>query len=62
MAVLLKEYRPGEWAVSLRSRGDADREAIDVEWIPLRQVQDRLTFPNERRIAQLAWERLAGEG
>ena len=30
VAVLLKEYRPGEWAVSLRSRGDADREAIDV--------------------------------
>lgn len=33
VAVLLKEYRPGEWAVSLRSRGDADREAIDVSTV-----------------------------
>ena len=41
---------------------DPDREAIDVAWIPLRQVQEHLTFPNERRIAQLAWERLAGNG
>lgn len=41
---------------------DPDKEAIDVEWIPLRQVHKRLTFPNERRIAQLAWERLAGDG
>ena len=41
---------------------DPDQEAIDVAWIPLGRVQERLTFPNERRIAQLAWERLAGEG
>ncbi len=41
---------------------DPDHEAIDVAWIPLRQVQEHLTFPNERRIAQLAWERLAGQG
>ena len=37
-----------------------DREAIDVAWFPLREVHHQLTFPNERRIAQVAWERLAG--
>lgn len=41
---------------------DPDREAIDVAWVPLESVQEHLTFPNERRIAQLAWERLAGKG
>lgn len=40
---------------------DPDHEAIDVAWIPLTSVQEHLTFPNERRIAQLAWERLAGD-
>ncbi len=40
---------------------DPDREAVDVEWIALDRVHERLTFPNERRIAQLAWERLAGD-
>ena len=39
---------------------DPDREAIDVAWFPLREVHHQLTFPNERRIAQVAWERLAG--
>ncbi|MEP6649463.1 MAG: NUDIX hydrolase [Lapillicoccus sp.] len=39
---------------------DPDREAIDVAWFPLREVHRQLTFPNERRIAQVAWERLAG--
>ena len=37
------------------------RQAIDVAWFPLLDVQTHLTFPNERRIAQAAWERLAGE-
>ena len=36
-------------------------EAIDVKWFPLTSVHERLTFPNERRIARLAWERLAGQ-
>jgi len=40
--------------------GDPDAEAIDVAWIALEEVSERLTFPNERRIAQAAWERLAG--
>ena len=39
---------------------DPDQEAIDVAWFPLREVHEHLTFPNERRIAQAAWERLAG--
>ena len=29
-------------------------------WFPLQEVHHHLTFPNERRIAQVAWERLAG--
>lgn len=39
---------------------DPDQEAIDVAWFPLHEVHQHLTFPNERRIAQVAWERLAG--
>jgi len=45
----------------LTVENDPDHEAIDVAWIPLTQVQRHLTFPNERRIAQLAWDRLAGK-
>ena len=39
---------------------DPDQEAIDVAWFPLHEVHQHLTFPNERRIAKVAWERLAG--
>ena len=39
---------------------DPDQEAIDVAWFPLQQVHQHLTFPNGRRIAKVAWERLAG--
>ncbi|MDQ6716303.1 MAG: NUDIX hydrolase [Actinomycetota bacterium] len=39
---------------------DPDREAIDVAWFLLLEVHRQLTFPNERRIARVAWERLAG--
>jgi 8-oxo-dGTP pyrophosphatase MutT (NUDIX family) len=39
---------------------DPDHEAIDAAWFPLDQVHEQLTFPNERRIAQAAWQRLAG--
>jgi 8-oxo-dGTP pyrophosphatase MutT (NUDIX family) len=45
----------------LTIENDPDQEAIDVAWFPLREVHQHLTFPNERRIAQVAWERLAGE-
>ena len=39
---------------------DPDHEAIDVAWIRLDEVHRHLTFPNERRIAQTAWNCLAG--
>lgn len=45
----------------LTVENDPDREAIDVKWFLLPSVHERLTFPNERRIARLAWERLAGQ-
>jgi 8-oxo-dGTP pyrophosphatase MutT (NUDIX family) len=45
---------------ALSIEGDPDAEAIDVAWFPLGDVQAHLTFPNERRIAQEAWERLVG--
>ncbi len=40
---------------------DPDHEAIDVAWLPLSEAHRHLTFPNERRIARLAWQRLAGD-
>ncbi len=41
---------------------DPDQEAIDAAWYPLDEVHEQLTFPNERRIAQAAWQCLAGPG
>ena len=32
-----------------------------VAWFLLRDAHRHLTFPNERRIARLAWQRLAGD-
>ena len=52
----LLEATGGELSIA----GDPDAEAIDVAWFPLPDVHSHLTFPNERRIAQMAWERLAG--
>lgn len=52
----LLEATGGELSVE----GDPDQEAIDAAWFPLEQVHTKLTFPNERRIAQVAWQRLAG--
>lgn len=37
---------------------DPDHEAVDVAWVPLAELTNRLSFPNERRIAQLAREAL----
>ena len=33
---------------------DPDHEAVDVAWVPLADLGKRLSFPNERRIAELA--------
>jgi len=52
----LLEATGGELSVE----GDPDGEAIDVAWFPLPGVHEHLTFANEQRIAQVAWERLAG--
>lgn len=52
----LLEATGGELSVE----GDPDAEAIDVAWFPLPGVHEHLTFANEQRIAQVAWERLAG--
>jgi 8-oxo-dGTP pyrophosphatase MutT (NUDIX family) len=52
----LLEATGGELSID----GDPDAEAIDVRWVSLEEVGEHLTFPNERRIAQAAWERLAG--
>ncbi|WP_420914143.1 NUDIX hydrolase [Arsenicicoccus piscis] len=45
----------------LTIENDPDHEAIDVAWVPLCAHTSELTFPNERRIAQAAWQRLAGD-
>ena len=52
----LLEARSGEITVDK----DPDQEAIDAAWFRLDRVHEKLTFPNERRIAQAAWTRLAG--
>ena len=44
----------------LTIENDPDHEAIDVAWLPLAEAHRHLTFPNERRIARQAWQRLSG--
>ena len=44
----------------LTIENDPDQEAVDVAWLPLQDAHRHLTFPNERRIAREAWQRLAG--
>ena len=44
----------------LTIENDPDPEAVDVAWLPLEHAHRHLTFPNERRIAREAWQRLAG--
>ena len=45
----------------LTIENDPDHEAVDVAWLLLRDAHRHLTFPNERRIAREAWQRLAGD-
>jgi 8-oxo-dGTP pyrophosphatase MutT (NUDIX family) len=40
----------------LTIENDPDHEAVDVAWVPLAVLGRRLSFPNERRIADLARE------
>ena len=42
----------------LSIEGDPDAEAIDVAWVAFGELDERLTFPNERRIAAAAAEHL----
>lgn len=44
---------------ALSIEGDPDHEAIEAAWVPLHDLDRRLTFPNERRIASVAARRLA---
>lgn len=38
----------------LTIENDPDQEAVDVAWVPLAELGRRLSFPNERRITDLA--------
>ncbi len=40
--------------------GDPDGEAEDAAWIPLSELRSRLSYPNERRLADAARAVLAG--
>lgn len=42
----------------LSIEGDPDAEAVDVAWVPMTELDQRLAFPNERRIAKAAFEHL----
>ncbi|WP_298252043.1 NUDIX hydrolase [uncultured Arthrobacter sp.] len=42
----------------LTIENDPDHEAVDVAWVPLQDLGRRLSFPNERRIADLARQAL----
>jgi 8-oxo-dGTP pyrophosphatase MutT (NUDIX family) len=44
----------------LTIENDPDKEAVDVAWIPIHELARKLSFPNERRIADLAKEVLPG--
>jgi 8-oxo-dGTP pyrophosphatase MutT (NUDIX family) len=45
---------------TLTVEGDPDHEAEDVEWIPMADLQHRLAYPNERRLAAAADDVLHG--
>ncbi len=45
----------------LSIEGDPDQEAEDVAWVALRDLPERLAYPNERRLALAASAVLAGE-
>lgn len=43
----------------LSVEGDPDAEAVDVAWVPVAELEARLAFGNERRIARAAQDALA---
>ncbi|HEX5757958.1 MAG TPA: NUDIX hydrolase [Thermoanaerobaculia bacterium] len=47
---------------SLTIEGDPDAEAVDVAWVTFGELGTRLAFPNERRIAREASDRLVEDG
>ncbi len=51
----LLEATGGELSVE----GDPDAEAVEAAWVPLADLEERLSFVNERRIARAAGELLA---
>ena len=40
----------------LTTENDPDHEAVDVAWVNIDEVSRKLSFPNERRIAEIARE------
>lgn len=46
----------------ITTENDPDQEAELAEWVPMTELVDRLAFPNERKMAQLAAELLTAEG
>lgn len=42
--------------------GDPDREAVDAAWVPLDELEERLTFANERRLARDVSQLLSDDG
>jgi 8-oxo-dGTP pyrophosphatase MutT (NUDIX family) len=42
--------------------GDPDREAVDAEWVPLDELENRLSFANERRLARDVSQLLSDNG
>jgi 8-oxo-dGTP pyrophosphatase MutT (NUDIX family) len=47
---------------TLSVEGDPDREAVDAEWVPLHELEQRLTFANERRLARSVSQLLSDQG
>jgi 8-oxo-dGTP pyrophosphatase MutT (NUDIX family) len=47
---------------SISIEGDPDREAVDAEWVPLDELENRLSFANERRLARDVSQLLSDNG
>ena len=57
-ALAVTETEPAFAAVGgeLTTENDPDHEAVDVAWVKIDDLGRRLSFPNERRIADIARE------